>query len=69
MGANFLKDKVSGMGNKSLADACRIRGRRAPPEKRSFDGSGVDGGSLYPAGYGGAMPLFAGGAKNIIFPA
>ena len=55
VGADFLKDKVSGMGNKRLADARRIRGRRAPPTKRSFGGSGVDGGALYPAGYGGAM--------------
>ena len=55
MGANFLKDKVSGMGNKRFADARRIRGRRPPPAKRSFGGSGYDGGALYPAGYGGAL--------------
>jgi hypothetical protein len=55
MGANFLKDKVSGMGNKRFANVRRIRGRTAPPAKRSFGGSGVDGGALYPAGYGGAM--------------
>ena len=55
MGANFLKNKVSGMGNKRFANVRRIRGRTAPPAKRGFGGSGVDGGSLYPAGYGGAM--------------
>ena len=55
VGADFLKDKVSGMGNKRFANARRIRGRRPPPTKRLFGGSGVDGGSLYPAGYGGAM--------------
>ena len=55
VGADFLKDKVSGMGNKRLADIRRIRGRRAPPAKRSFGGSGVDGGALYPGGYGGGV--------------
>lgn len=55
MGANYLKDKVSGMGNKRFVDSRRIRGRRAQPAKRSFGGSGVDGGALYPGGYGGAM--------------
>jgi hypothetical protein len=55
VGANYLKDKVSGMGNKRFADARRIRGRRAPPTKRTFGGSGVDGGALYPGGYGGAL--------------
>jgi hypothetical protein len=55
VGADFLKDKVSGMGNKRFADARRIRGRRAPPAKRSFGGSGVDGGALYPGGYGGGV--------------
>ena len=52
LGADFLKNKVSGMGNKRFADARRIRGRRAPPPKKSFGGSGMDGGALYPAGYG-----------------
>ena len=55
MGANFLKDKVSGMGNKRFAKVRRVIGRKAPPEKRSFGGSGVDGGALYPAGCGGAL--------------
>ncbi len=54
-GSNYLQDKVSGMGNKRFAKVRRVVGRRAPPEKRSFGGSGVDGGALYPAGYGGAL--------------
>ena len=59
MGANFLKDKVSGMGNKRFADARRIRGRRPPPMKKTFGGTGVDnvyqGTALFPAGVGGAL--------------
>jgi len=55
MGADFLKNKVSGMGNKRFAEVRRIRGRRAPPAKRSFGGSGFDGGALYPGGYGGGV--------------
>lgn len=60
MGANFLKDKVSGMGNKRFTENRRIRGRNAPSGKRSFGGSGMDcssyGSALYPAGnYGGAL--------------
>jgi hypothetical protein len=55
IGSNFLKDKVSGMGNKRFANVRRVVGRRPPPAKRSFGGSGYDGGSLYPAGYGGSL--------------
>jgi len=54
MGSNYLKDKVSGMGNKRFASVRRIKGRREPPQaKRSFGGNG---GALFPAGSsGGAM--------------
>ena len=55
IGSNFLKDKVSGMGNKRFANVRRVVGRRPPPAKRSFGGSGYDGGSLYPAGYEGSL--------------
>jgi len=54
MGADYLKDKVSGMGNKRFAKVRRVIGRKAPSAKRSFGGSGMEGGSLYPAGYGGS---------------
>jgi hypothetical protein len=64
IGADFLKEKVSGMGNKRLSVVCRIRGHRAPPAKRSFGGSGVDGGALYPGGYGGAMYLAGMGVQR-----
>lgn len=54
MGADYLKNKVSGMGNKRFANVRRVVGRKAPSAKRSFGGSGMEGGSLYPAGYGGS---------------
>ena len=57
MGADYLKNKVSGMGNKRFAKVRRVVGRKAPSAKRTFGGSGVDGcgGALYPSGYGGAL--------------
>ena len=48
LGANFLQDKVQGMGLKG-----RIAGRR--PITRSKKTSGGSGGALYPAGVGGAL--------------
>jgi len=71
MGANYLKDKVNGMGNKRLALNRRIVGRKAPTNKRGFGGGSLGrsyydengnytvgfgcGGALYPSGYGGAL--------------
>ena len=62
IGSNFLKDKVSGMGNKRFANVRRVVGRRPPPAKRSFGGSGYDcGGALYPAGAGCGGALYPAG--------
>ncbi len=49
-GANYLNNKINGMGAVSHR---RIVGRRSVNKKKSFGGSGCGGkgGSLYPAGY------------------
>ena len=52
-GADYLKNKVSGMGTKRFAPNRRIVGRKSA-HKKSFGGSGC-GGALYPSGvYEGA---------------
>jgi len=58
MGAEYLKDKVSGMGNIRFANTRRIKGRKAPELKPTAVGSlatqkkTFGGGALYPAGMG-----------------
>jgi len=107
MGANYLKDKVNGMGNKRLALNRRIVGRKAPTKvskggflhtyynddgkmsigfgskapkaKRSFGGSGVEGGSLgrsyydengnYTVGFGCGGALYPSGYGGALYPA
>jgi len=52
-GADYLKNKVSGMGTKRFAPNRRIVGRKSA-HKKTFGGSGC-GGALYPSGvYEGA---------------
>ena len=63
MGADYLKDKISGMGNKHFTKVRRIIGRKAPVKKTGGRMSAISGGAMYPAGYGGAMyPAGYGGA-------
>ena len=50
-GADYLKNKVSGMGTKRFAPNRRIVGRKSA-HKKSFGGSGC-GGALYPSAYEG----------------
>ena len=60
-GADYLKNKVSGMGTKRFAPNRRIVGRKSA-HKKSFGGSGCGGygksGSLYPAGAYEGTSLF-----------
>ena len=75
MGADYLKDKISGMGNKRFANVRRIVGRKAPA-KKTFGGTGRKisgiigesccGGAMYPGGYGGA--LYPGGYGGALYP-
>jgi hypothetical protein len=67
IGADYLKDKISGMGNKRFANVRRIVGRKAPA-KKTFGGTGVGccGGAMYPGGYGGA--LYPGGYGGALYP-
>lgn len=53
LGADYLKDKVSGMGYKSITSHRRIAGRKATTMRKRLHGG--TGGSLYPAGYGGSL--------------
>jgi hypothetical protein len=75
IGADYLKDKISGMGNKRFANVRRIVGRKAPA-KKTFGGTGRKisaiigesccGGAMYPGGYGGA--LYPGGYGGALYP-
>jgi len=55
-GADYLKNKVSGMGTKRFAPNRRIVGRKSA-HKKTFGGSGC-GGALYPSGVYEGTSLF-----------